>query len=340
MDVIAFGRIFLEIVFGHVTSLPGPGEEIFADEFAISCGGAVTVASAASRSGARAGLSTLLSDDLGSRVVTEHCRRVGVDLSSSRRTAGRVAGITVVLNFAGDRGFVSYLPPAQPVLGPDIGHYLEVLRQRRPAWCYLQPWPGAAVLIAEARSVGTRVALDVGLNAISHDPQTVVSCAQQADVFLPNTEELLRLTGAPSLTDAIDDAVTWCPCLVVKRGADGAIVASQSGRTAVTEGIRPVSVRDLTGAGDAFAGALIAALHRGAPITEAAAEGNAAGSQTVSWLGAVGEVDVEGLSPAADPLATALLAAGGDRAATSGGVEPDGQGAGSGGRACEKDSRR
>ena len=309
MDLIAFGRVFLEIVFGQVASLPGPGEEIFADEFAISCGGAVTVASAASRSGVQAGLSTLLSDDLGSRVVAEHCRRAGVDLSPSRHVADRTAGITVVLNFAGDRGFVSYLPPAQPVAGPDTGHFLEVLRDHRPAWCYLHPWPGADALIAEARSLGTRVALDVGLNAIASHPRMVMSCARQADVFLPNAEELLRLTGARSLSAAIDVALAWCRCLVVKRGADGAVVADRAGRTAVTEGIGPVSVRDRTGAGDAFAGALIAALHQGAPVAEAAAAGNAAGARTVSILGAVGEVDVEGLSPAAAPLAAALLGA-------------------------------
>jgi sugar/nucleoside kinase (ribokinase family) len=306
MDLMAFGRVFLEIVFGQVPSLPGPGEEIFADEFAISCGGAVTVASAASRSGVQAGLSTLLSDDLGSRVVAEHCRRAGVDLSPSRHVAGHTAGITVVLNFSGDRGFVSYLPSAQPVPGPDTGHFLEVLRDHRPAWCYLHPWPGAEDLIAEARSLGIRVALDVGLNAIASDARAVRSCARRADVFLPNTEELLRLTGARSLPAAIDIALAWCRCLVVKRGADGAIVADQAGRTAVTDGTGPVSVRDRTGAGDAFAGALIAALHQGASVAEAAAAGNAAGSWTVSILGAVGEVDVEGLSPAAAPLAAAL----------------------------------
>jgi sugar/nucleoside kinase (ribokinase family) len=334
MDLIAFGRVFLEIVFGQVASLPGPGEEIFADEFAISCGGAVTVAGAASRSGARAGLSTLLSDDLGSRVVAEYCRRAGVDLSPSRHVADRTAGITVVLNFAGDRGFVSYLPPAQPVVGPDIGHFLEVLRDHRPAWCYLHPWPGAEALIAEARSLGIRVALDVGLNAIASDPRVVRSCARRADVFLPNTEELLRLTGARSLSAAIDVALAWCQCLVVKRGADGAVVADRSGRTAVTEGIGPVSVRDLTGAGDAFAGALIAALHQGASVAEAAAAGNAAGSRTVSILGAVGEVDVEGLSPAAAPLA-ALLGA-----QPSAGLELGGPLSGPAGRADGREPRR
>src|SRR5262249_61113079 len=73
VDLIAFGTVFLEIVFGQVPALPGPGEEIYADEFAISCGGgAVTVASAARRFDVRAGLSSLLGDDLGTRVVEEH----------------------------------------------------------------------------------------------------------------------------------------------------------------------------------------------------------------------------------------------------------------------------
>ena len=341
MDLIAFGRVFLEIVFGQVPSMPGPGEEIFADEFAISCGGAVTVASTASQSGIQAGLSALLGDDLGSRVVAEHCRRAGVDLSPSRHVAGRVAGITVVLNFAGDRAFVSYVPPPAPAGGPDTGHWLEVLRDRRPAWCYLHPsLPGAAALIGQARALGIRVALDVGLNAIDTDPRAVVSCARMADVFLPNAVELLRLTGAGSLIEAIDTAAAWCPCLVVKRGAEGAIVADRTGRTAVTEGISPVSARDRTGAGDAFAGALIAALHRGAPVAEAAAAGNAAGTETVTVLGAVGEVDVEGLSPATGPLAAALLAEAGDQAAAPSGGGPDAQGTGPGGSAYGEDSRR
>ena len=123
MDLIAFGTMYLEIVFGDVPSLPAPGEEIFADEFAISCGGAVTAASAASRMDASAGLSTLLGDDLGSRVVEEYCHRAGVDLSASQRVTGPAAGITVVVNYAGDRAFISYLPPRVQTVMAD---------QRRP----------------------------------------------------------------------------------------------------------------------------------------------------------------------------------------------------------------
>jgi sugar/nucleoside kinase (ribokinase family) len=323
VDLIAFGTVFLEIVFGQVSSLPVPGEEIYADEFAISCGGAVTAASAASQMGVHAGLSTVLGMDLGSRVVQEYCRGASVDLSTSRHVTGRTTGITVVLNYDDDRAFITYLPPRPAALGPEPERWLETLREQRPSWCYLHAGPGMTALMQEARTLGIRIALDVGLNSISSDPEAVVSCARLADVFLPNTEELLRLTRAGSLAAAVDAAVCWGPPVVVKRGAGGAVVADRAGRTEVADGLRPVRVRDRTGAGDAFAGALIGALHQGASIIEAAAAGNAAGSATVSKLGAVGEVEVDGLTAATPSLAAAVLAAAGERAAAAGDDRPE-----------------
>jgi bifunctional ADP-heptose synthase (sugar kinase/adenylyltransferase) len=85
---------------------------------------------------------------------------------------------------------------------------------------------------------------------------------------------------------------------VVKRGAAGALVAGPDGVTEVAAGLRQVRVRDRTGAGDAFAGAMIAALVGGAALTEAVVAANAAGSEAVGRLGGVGEVDVPGISTA------------------------------------------
>ena len=296
MDLIAFGTMFLELVFGHVPALPGPGEEIFSDEFAMSCGGAVMVGSAARRSGVQAGLCTLLGEDLGSRVAEEYCRRVDIDLAPAHRVTGRTAGISVVVNFAGERAFISYLPPHHAAERRDATRWLQVLREQRPAWCYLHAGPGVVDFVAEAKALGTRVALDVALDRIDSAPEAVLSCAALADLFLPNTEELLRLAGTRSLAAALRDAASWSPQVVVKRGEQGAIVIRQDGLTEVTEGLLPVEVRDRTGAGDAFAGALIGALCHGASLTEAAAAGNAAGSDTVSKLGGVGEIEVAGLS--------------------------------------------
>ncbi len=110
------------------------------------------------------------------------------------------------------------------------------------------------------------------------------------------SDELLRLTGAGTIGQAVTAAAAWGTPLVVKRGAAGALVADAGGITEVAEGVRPVQVRDLTGAGDAFAGAMIAAMLQGARLAEAVVAANAAGSEAAARLGAVGEVEVAAMA--------------------------------------------
>lgn len=280
----------MEIAFGHCERLPLPGEEIYIDSFAFSCGGAINSAVAASRAGAVAGLASLLGDDLGSRLVEEHCGREHVDLSPSERVSGPIAGITVALNFNGDRAFISHMPPEPPGQEAEVKRWAEVLRRVRPAWCYLHPGPGVAELMAVAATTGTRVALDTNFGEIDAFAQTVVQCAKLADLFLPTEEELLRLTGATDLPSGIAVAGAWCPRIAVKRGGAGATAYEEGRATEVTEGLLDVVVQDRTGAGDAFAGAVIAKLVRGEGFLEAVAAGNTAGSEAVARLGSAGEM--------------------------------------------------
>jgi sugar/nucleoside kinase (ribokinase family) len=301
LDMISFGSVFLELVFGHVTKLPRPGEEVFTDEFAVSCGGAVSSASAAAAAGARAGLCTALGDDLGSRVVIEHCARLGVDLAPSLRGHSRSAGITVVLNFGGDRAFVTHVPPQARRGQAEIERWREVLRRDRPRWCYVHAGPGVTDFLRDARELGIKIALDISLGDERHR-DVVIDCVRLADVFVPNEDELLRLTATDALGPALSAAAAWDTPLVVKRGAAGALIAGPDGVTEVAEGVRRVKVRDLTGAGDAFAGAMIAALVRGAALPDAVAAANTAGSEAVGRLGAVGEVEVAGISTAGPML--------------------------------------
>jgi sugar/nucleoside kinase (ribokinase family) len=293
LDMISFGSVFLELVFGHVTTLPRPGEEVFTDEFAVSCGGAVSSASAAAAAGARAGLCTVLGDDLGSRVVIEHCARGRVDLAPSQRVRSPSAGITVVLNFGGDRAFVTHVPPQARRGQAEIERWREVLRRDRPRWCYVHAGQGVTDFLREARELGIKIALDISLGDERHR-DVVIDCVRMADVFVPNEDELLRLTTTDAIGPALSAAAAWDTPLVVKRGASGALIAGPDGVTEVAEGVRRIKVRDLTGAGDAFAGALIAALVRGAPLPDAVVAANTAGSEAVGRLGAVGEVDMNG----------------------------------------------
>lgn len=305
MDMISFGSVFLELVFGHVSELPRPGEEVFTEEFAFSCGGAVNSASAAARAGAHAGLCTVLGDDLGSRVVIEHCVQAGIDLSPSVRARRRSAGVTVVLNFDGDRAFVSNLPKRRKQ--PEIDRWHAVVRHSRPRWCYVHGGPGVPGFLREARELGSKIALDVSLGDERNDADAIIDCVRLSDVFMPNEDEILRLTSQDDLGSALAVATTWGTPLVVTRGADGAVIASPDGIIEVAAGVRKVMVKDRTGAGDAFAGALIAAMVRGVPLTEAVVAANAAGSDAVARLGAVGEVDVSGIAAVGQTLGARFI---------------------------------
>ena len=57
--MISFGSVFLELAFGQVPKLPRPGEEVFTEEFAVSCGGPVSRARAAWPAGDRGPMDTL-----------------------------------------------------------------------------------------------------------------------------------------------------------------------------------------------------------------------------------------------------------------------------------------
>src|SRR5262249_6648433 len=292
--MISFGTVFLELVFGQLHRLPAPGEEVFTDEFAISCGGAVTSATAAAAAGARAGLCTRIGDDLGSQVVTEHCAAAGGDLSASSQVAGGTAGITVVLNFDDDRGFVTHLPPSAAAgEHAEIQRWLSVVRAERPAWCYLHPGPWVPEFLRTARSLGCKIVLDISLGD-EKERDIVLECVRLADIFVPNAAELLALTGGADLAAAVRAAAAWGSQLAVNRGAQGRLVTSRDSIVSeVAGGRKHVPVRDLTGAGDNFAGALIADLIDGAPLTKAVVAANAAGSLAVGRLGAVGELGTE-----------------------------------------------
>jgi len=303
--MISFGSVYLELVFGHVHELPLPGEEVLTDDFAISCGGAVTSASAAARGGAHAGLCTVLGEDLGSRMVTEYCAALRVELSPSIRVRRRSAGISVVLNFDGDRAFITHVPPSAAGEQPEIDRWRAVLRRERPRWCYLHVGRGVPDFLRDARELGAKVVLDISLGDERYR-ETVIECVRLADIFVPNEDELLRLTGADAIGEALAAASAWGTVLVVKRGAAGAIVAGPDGITEVAAGVRRVQVRDLTGAGDAFAGAMIAALLSGTPLAEAVVAANSAGSEAVAGLGAVGEIEVAGIGAAGRALGALL----------------------------------
>ncbi|MEV5609205.1 PfkB family carbohydrate kinase [Streptomyces sp. NPDC052225] len=143
--------------------------------------------------------------------------------------------------------------------------------------------------LRDARARGVPVSVDPASAGFLRELGTEVFLALADGVTLlaPSRDEAVLLSGAAGAEDAGAKLSGRFPVVVVKDGAAGAC-AARGGvvreRVAVP-GASEVVVRDSTGAGDAFTGALLAARLRGAGWREAVVEGCRAGSSAVGVVG-------------------------------------------------------
>ncbi|MGZ3098541.1 carbohydrate kinase family protein [Streptomyces sp. H72] len=144
-----------------------------------------------------------------------------------------------------------------------------------------------SVALTAARARGVPVSLDPAsagfLSTLGVD--RFLGLVEGVEVLLPSRDEACLLTGVSGAADAAAKLSRHVPSVIVKQGAEGALVA-RSGVVCARVPAAPASPRDSTGAGDAFTGAFLAALIAGAGAEEAAAAGCRAGAEAIARVGA------------------------------------------------------
>ena len=104
--------------------------------------------------------------------------------------------------------------------------------------------------------------------------------------MLANADEASVLTGCAEPSDAARALAETFPVVVVKLGADGALVAARESSSVVRRPAPPVAVVDSTGAGDAFAAGFLPRWRSGSDLAAALDAGNALGATVVTRHGA------------------------------------------------------
>nr|WP_260859622.1 sugar kinase [Streptomyces cupreus] len=143
-----------------------------------------------------------------------------------------------------------------------------------------------AAALESARTRGVPVSLDPASAGflVELGVDRFLALVEGVDVLLPSRDEACLLTGLPDAADAAAKLSRQVPLVVVKQGAAGALVA-RGGTVCAQVPAAPATPTDTTGAGDAFTGAFLAALLRGAEPEEAAREGCRAGALAVERVG-------------------------------------------------------
>lgn len=152
--------------------------------------------------------------------------------------------------------------------------------------------PAAAVL-QRGRAAGALITADC-LGVKRPDAlDLLAACLPHVDVFMPNEAEALTITGEATVVAAARRfRALGAACVIVKRGADGALVCDADGERTLPAHDAPVV--DTTGCGDAFCAGVIVARCAGWPIDAAASLGGALAASTMRGLGSdAGARDLE-----------------------------------------------
>lgn len=249
LRVLCLGRTYCDLVFTGLSGLPVLGREIFAENVAIVPGGGAFITAAHLVAlGQRASLVTRLGTDPLSSSLEGSLAAVGVDLDYVERAADAGPQVTVAIVQPEDRAFLSrragHGRPAtltDALAAPDACH-LHIAE-----YATLVELPD---VVSQAKARGLTVSLDPSWDdALIHHPAFLDRC-QGIDLFLPNAEEALAITSAAGPEEALDILSRRFPMVVLKKGAEGAVLADGQNRFRLDA--PRVSVIDTTGAGDAF----------------------------------------------------------------------------------------
>jgi ribokinase len=287
-----------------VPELPEPGETVLTEQpTRLSFGGkgGNQAAAAAAFGGRVAMIGRVGDDDIGSALRADLADR-GVDVTQVLACSGaRTGSATIALDRSGenliivDAGANARLRPedASPESIQDAAIVLVQLEI---------PVETVAAVVAAATC-------PVILNpapALPLPPSMLDGVA----VLVLNVPELTTLTGVRAVTEPADLeplARKLQRDVVVTLGANGALVVPASARYAVHIAAPPAEIRDTTGAGDCFCGALAVLLAEGADLTEASRMAVAAGTLSATAPGARGRLPTRDTVSAIAPSLTSRI---------------------------------
>ena len=299
--VICLGAVVADLVALPVTSLPAPGGSARTPEITLHIGGcAANSATGLARLGREVHLCGAVGADPFGHFLKDALQKEGVLLDHFQVRDGHRTGSTFVINTEGeDRRFISDT-------GANDGDWPQQVSKNllddaavisvhahgladRPRVSELVRW------FEKAQAGGTRVILDIIRIPGRPLMEELEQLLPHVDLFTPNEQEALALTGAGDVKNAAERFYRMgAKAVVITRGADGLIWHDGEGT-----GFLPapeVEEVDATGCGDGFIAGCIDGGLEGLPLRDQLIRGSMVGALVSQQPGAiVGLPDREGL---------------------------------------------
>jgi len=257
-----------------VERFPDWDEEVLVDSARLELAGTAGYALLVGRAlGLEPVVVSTLGDDVFGRFVLAELAALGVDAAGVEVLLGEETSLGMVFVGADGRRAILSTLGAHARMGVEVAerHDDRVARCAEVLLCgnYLLPRFSSAHVLGYARRLRKRgqiVAFDPSWDPAGWGDQTrreTFALLETVDVYLPNGEELTRLTGASSWQDALRVVAGLPGETILKRGAAGAVYGRADERVEVP-GFAVEAVNTI-GAGDTFDVAYLYARRLGWP---------------------------------------------------------------------------
>jgi ribokinase len=267
--VLVLGSLNVDLVT-HTERHPQPGETVLGEDLARLAGGkGANQAAAAAAAGAAVAMIGAVGDDDAGRAYVERLRGLGIDTDGVVVLPEAPTGTAlIVVDTAGENTIV-VAAGANTRVGDEA---IAVLGSAGTDDVLLVQLEIPIETVARACAVASRRGVRVVVNAAPYSPLPA-DVLRVADPLVVNEHEARLLAETSGLPES----------LLVTFGSEGAV---WNGLRLPAQRVPPEDVVDTTGAGDAFCGALAAALATGHDDEQALRTALAAGAAAVRHPGA------------------------------------------------------
>jgi sugar/nucleoside kinase (ribokinase family) len=287
-DVITFGDLCVDLIVsgGDIVPRFGQVEQIVA-RYDLEMGGSCSIfACQAAKLGLRVGILGRVGDDDFGQLILRRLEESGVDTQHVVIDPDLKTGLGIALCQDDDRAILTYMGSIDVLRPTDVTEaFLSSARHLHYGSFFLHTGlrPQAEEIVEQARALGLTVSLDT-----NWDPEErwdLGEVLSKVDLFMPNEQEALHITGCSDLQQAVDRLrALGIPMFSIKQGAKGAVAYDAAQRYACT--VTPVPPGgDSVGAGDSFDAGFLAGWLRGLSIPQCLAIGCQCGRGVASATG-------------------------------------------------------
>lgn len=255
LDVLVIGELNVDIILNKIASLPVVGKEILADEMTLTMGSSSAIfACNLSSLGTKVGFLGALGNDTFGNLIIEGLQKKGVDASFIIQNSSYRTGATISLNYGEDRANITYAGAMEWLSHTEVDSSdLSKAKHLHLSSYFLQPalQPGIAQIFKTAKEAGLTTSLDPQWDPAEKWDMPLEEILPYTDVFLPNEQEILRLTQTANVNESISAISGFAHVIAVKMGNKGSLVWHQ-GKIIEKLPFSNPKVVDAIGAGDSF----------------------------------------------------------------------------------------